>query len=1736
MRMMSKKLKIVLLSALCGTVVAGSAVGIALAGGGKDKNVTLKFDVDGGAAIEDVVANKGDEVTLPTPQREGYKFEGWYLNESFEGEPIKDIVAEGDVTYYAKWSQLCVITLDLNGGTLSTTTVYAENGANVYDAVKNYAPTKEGFIFGAWFNGDKELAKNTRLTETGITLTAQYKVEYTVEIHVQNVNDNDYTKSETLSYTGSDYVGVSVSVNPDVDGCTKIEKQGEVLTKTLSAVSAENVFVVYYDRNVYKVIFNPNLPDGSSGTTYEVEGRYGAEVEVPANVANYLFEGYCMMGWSTGAGSDEIAYKTNLDALLYNATEDEEEGTENEESAGKITILRPTMLYGVWQAGATDLFGGNDYIYTLEGEEDAIYLARGSIFFKGEYEAETGEFEFFDYTNNELGLMILRGKLFENGKFLYNDPNRGGSAVLYKHNEAEPINRVDNNIKISYDSLNNITYTQYDPETDSRIDSTGTYENVGLAEYKAVFTEGPMAGQTMQFLIGTITENENTFDGFLVRNEEEYNLGKIYLSGVTDNGVGGYKIGYVETVYVEFNGYGQATYVAEEQQAVFNYIKNQNGYYEFSDANGKNAGVLRLTKDTAISVDKGGYFLYDQQFDQTFTLANGGTLTLDGMVSAVYEKDGKSISSYYMAETMPMGGTLISIVDANNLNKPYKFLVTFTDEKGAYTAVEVPETYAEYYYKNADNIYYGPMLVIDETEVGKATLYGYTAERKFVKVAVGTYTEIDDGDYDGMYQFTVTESFAAEGVLTEPVDLSTVQSFVFATNDTALNYSVHYWCSMNGGDSYCEYYTERDGNGSLMLVGGFIYYKSTPTIKATVGVYNVGIGCVFFYDLMGQGYFFELYNDNTYRMLEYVPFMAYLLQSNNIVTQDFYMWLDGKGGATYYYTQSEEEGGQLTTTTGTITAKGMTEFGSTIYTFVSNDGITFDYILISLSESTYFLMANDAYTAGKYVSADDPAGVSLTIDGFCYKAIYKNGKEVLEGNYYIKDDGTVCFLKETVDVYFDMLGEGKFTVRGQEEGVYAFFENGDFKGYYFELDGYGNFSMFTLKKAEKGYERVSVVENGAYIVEDNYFTLTYSKDGEPVVYTFENTEKAYYSIDGNPYIVLMLEQDLERKILIDTTDWAVLMLDNFGNAIKYDRVGQKQLGSYTLVSDNLLYFINSDNTDACIYDYDMKTGAASPIELGEKTYYTTDLRSLVFSKYGFAIFDGDRENQIFYTVDYCEEEDCGGEGKKCPGHVTIHRSIVEGEDLTGKVVSDYGFVMEDFGKFEETKFYNGTTYYRSKGSDIRFTREEDDLKRYPLKLGETTIEVKSVQFAPGGGLEFMVSGLAEIVITTVNETTGQVSGSTQMVNCSVGRELDKDNNARLFVVIEGYFRLYMDATFTGNNSENEENTFVANGLQYNQHLYSLLYLDEFYRTYIRKGASAAYALQNEYGALTLICDIDEEGKEVEYSVHGEFGEKTNLFDTKGERLTKIEGAKWLSIGSISYVSFTMSDGLEYRLYFGQSTNPYLGMTGYYIHAFVRVQKLEVEGGYTVEVGKALYTDIMGIALDDVFFMSVTKGTELDIDDKYVFDARQTLYFLDGVWYCANRKYNEDPEYALEAMYYLITLEENEDGTVAGEGDDETQIYPTYKSATLTITKTTIAREIKDGAVVTMRYVEIIEFENAEGEKESKVAFMFLYGNLYVVEECTYDAATQTYTVVTTDNRKFAVKVVGINVVIEEIRA
>jgi len=147
--------------------------------------IVISFETNGGTAIEDLVISADDtSVDLPSTSKEGYVFEGWYIDQDLSDPfSIDNLLDQSEITVYAKWGQdeaiSFTITFDTKGGNdIAPMTV--EQGATL---VKPDDPIKEGYTFDGWLI-DNDVAKPydfTLLPDTNITLSAKWVInQYTI--------------------------------------------------------------------------------------------------------------------------------------------------------------------------------------------------------------------------------------------------------------------------------------------------------------------------------------------------------------------------------------------------------------------------------------------------------------------------------------------------------------------------------------------------------------------------------------------------------------------------------------------------------------------------------------------------------------------------------------------------------------------------------------------------------------------------------------------------------------------------------------------------------------------------------------------------------------------------------------------------------------------------------------------------------------------------------------------------------------------------------------------------------------------------------------------------------------------------------------------------------------------------------------------------------------------------------------------------------------------------------------------------------------------------------------------------------------------------------------------------------------------------------------------------------------------------------------------------------------------
>lgn len=1509
-------LMLALMSVLCVAFVACAPGGI-----------RLTFETNGGAPIEAISVEKGEQVTLPTPEREGYVFDGWFENDDFSGEAISSVVASESKTYYAKWTKNYAVTLDVGAGQLSAPEIHLKAGENIFAAVEGYVPTRPGWQFGEWLMNGASLSPSAKMPESDVTLTARYKVGYTVHVWLQNADLNGFEQGEDI--VGYDYPVANYMPEVTVNGYEVTEHEGEVKSGPLTEDPASNVFTFYLERGKYQVTLFSNYPAGMDDEVVTIDFTYGQEVVLPYD--RFHADGYLLMGWSRNK-DDTVDYPSQaIDGLLRNG-----DGVKREDT---VTLSDSEILYAIWSKGYADLVGGEDIIFQLESDPEHVILLRHGFYYQGQYNANAHSFSF------ALEDDTLNGKFVYDG-FVYYDELRDG-RMYYQYVVGEGIY---GNVTLRLDAYNGATLDQQGAGQ-----STGTYYIDDDGFYRVTYTTGQAEGEACYLLGYVQLQDGSQIRVFLERNESEVEYGEMWRYAISPLTTGTINEGdVVHYIYyqITLDGFGNASMITDTGTANYIYRVLEDELLLYSASNGRLAGTFKL-------VDLGsglGYISYDATLDNTYTDANGATLTLDGACNATYSDSGSTETGHYvLSGSSVLGGSLVTFFGNNHTKRLFRVYST----ADSLVFEEKKLGYAEYYYKDETSTYYTPMLVIDDAEAGLASLYGYTSQRTYVKVAEGNVVL---SDTTGLYQFTVNKRFETEEELVGPIDVLNVKSFIYSTG-VASDYNVTYWYSVTyvEGDPETSEFDEQytgEGNATLTLVGGFAVYKDADgTIVA--GVYNTVTDHENVIRVTGDtGYlYFELdESGKTFLLLE--KFFGTISERTaaGVADRSVQLSFDGKGGATLTTTPAAEEGEESVPVVveGTYEEKPSTEEGApTVYTFKASDNsLQFDFMILSTSSASYFSRFNQDI-ATELTSEKDG---ELTLDGFSYQAVYvdADGNEVT-GRYIVSAENEIQFTGEEVSHIFDVKG-ATFTLRGAEARTYLYFNNQEF-GCSFELDGYGHVTVYDVVDGER-----VTVGRGTYRLEDGECILEY--EGDKGTTKLTGVLGIYAVTTTTGYYVFIVEQEEIVRNYVNEADWSVLIPDGRGSATMYTKTGALERGTYIIITEDLLYYVNNAGTDASIYRYDNEKGTIERLSYSEHGYYTPDLRSLRFSRYGFMIMDG--ETRYYYTLD-------------SKGEITVYL-----RDSKNENANEYGFVSKNIGRFEETIYFEGTTYIDNDGWAIEFGREEATKNDYPVLTEKDNSEVEKV---PLGSLTFQPSGAEEFSV----RGSVVMEGIASPVPCTVVRELvgeGEDEKSVLYVLI-GTYRFDIEVTYKGETGNSYKVTSLRRMASYVNDAY---YNDYYLLSMLMQlfGGGTPNLNTNDYGYITISAEYDTKGDVVERYIDVTFGIVPVTFDD-GTQITSFEHVGYEFDERFGYyvVNYTDSEENAYKFYFLITENSYFDTDSFVLASCARVQTLESDG-YEITVERTIAGQSAGVGY--VWNVALKEGdAELTFDSLAVFQGK--VYFI-----------------------------------------------------------------------------------------------------------------------------------------------
>lgn len=336
---MNKKLKIGIVIGIvfCITMI----VAIILVS--NNKTYTIKFDSNGGTIVESQTIKNGEKIVKPIdPTKEGYQFDGWYLDGNkyyFDSKVTKNINLK------AKWTKTTeeekvIVTFDTDGGS-KINNIEVTKGEKI---TKPTDPTKEGYVFIEWlldnnkFNFDIEIvsdiklvAKWEKLEEDAFTVTFDSKggssvATQTIKKDEKASKPNDPTR-DGYKFNGWYLNNKKYDFNTKITGNitliakwtstqTNNQTQNNTQTNTQKPVETPQTPSTPQTPQVvkYNVVFNS---DGGSNVPTQVVTA-GAKATKPNDPTR---TGYKFIGWMLNGGTYNFNSSVNSNITLTAAWE-----------------------------------------------------------------------------------------------------------------------------------------------------------------------------------------------------------------------------------------------------------------------------------------------------------------------------------------------------------------------------------------------------------------------------------------------------------------------------------------------------------------------------------------------------------------------------------------------------------------------------------------------------------------------------------------------------------------------------------------------------------------------------------------------------------------------------------------------------------------------------------------------------------------------------------------------------------------------------------------------------------------------------------------------------------------------------------------------------------------------------------------------------------------------------------------------------------------------------------------------------------------------------------------------------------------------------------------------------------------------------------------------------------------------------------------------------------------------
>ena len=320
----------------------------------------------------------------------GYDFKGWLNNEQLSEFPYS-IVCDSIFTasYAAKTFKL---TLDVNGGNNLNKTDYIVTYGQPFKLI---TPTREGYEFNGWYNGDTEIDESEWLYAEDKTFTASWlALNYNVTVNHDNEQAGSVTGEGEYQYDSD--VTLSAIPNEGYNFVGWFDGDDNLITEnaTLNFTMGLDV-VINVKWNFFTVSTTSN---NESAGTYSVLDNKKISIGESVTLTAATASGYTWLGWYCNENlltlNKVYTFVMDSEDMAFTAKWSKVTLCKNIDKAGDLTNLNGTYSYGDqvlinatlylgytfigWYFDETKLTEEQSLTITMT-EEDPTYTARYDV-------------------------------------------------------------------------------------------------------------------------------------------------------------------------------------------------------------------------------------------------------------------------------------------------------------------------------------------------------------------------------------------------------------------------------------------------------------------------------------------------------------------------------------------------------------------------------------------------------------------------------------------------------------------------------------------------------------------------------------------------------------------------------------------------------------------------------------------------------------------------------------------------------------------------------------------------------------------------------------------------------------------------------------------------------------------------------------------------------------------------------------------------------------------------------------------------------------------------------------------------------------------------------------------------------------------------------------------------------------------------------------------------------------